>query len=404
MTGSVGQTASKLYVVASIYLTSSILWWLLYRRLQTVYVLALPFVVYGLAFLLIGLAPLGPKISGRGWIQNLATSLYATASSSGSIYFAVNFGGEGGAPVIAWTYRACVIQGTQQIYVVAFWYWGSYPTKASGVSGNGSSASSTNSTVIIPVGVCLALLMWAIGAILYIGLPKYYRQAPGNIQSFYTSLFRRRIILWFFLVVCIQNYWLSALYGRHWLYRWSSQHVPACGIVALLPFFFIGVWAAFLYIFAKLSATHSWILPVFATGLGAPRWAQLLWATSNIGAYVPWGGGPIASALAGRALWLWLGVLDAVQGVGFCMILLQTLTRFHVLFTLMAAQVLGSIATILARATAPNKIGPGDVFPDFSSEASEGLHKAWFWVGLLFNLALPIGFFMYFRTEQLSKP
>lgn len=51
-------------------------------------------------------------------------------------------------------------------------------------------------------------------------------------------------------------------------------------------------------------------------GLGAPRWAQMLWGTSNIGQYVPWAGGPVASAIAGRSLWLWLGVLDAVQGVG----------------------------------------------------------------------------------------
>ena len=51
-------------------------------------------------------------------------------------------------------------------------------------------------------------------------------------------------------------------------------------------------------------------------GLGAPRWAQILWSTSNMGDYLPWAVGPIASGLAGRALWLWLGVLDAVQGVG----------------------------------------------------------------------------------------
>jgi len=37
------------------------------------------------------------------------------ASSSGALYFAVNFADEGGAPVTAFVYRACVIQGTQQI-------------------------------------------------------------------------------------------------------------------------------------------------------------------------------------------------------------------------------------------------------------------------------------------------
>ena len=51
-------------------------------------------------------------------------------------------------------------------------------------------------------------------------------------------------------------------------------------------------------------------------GLGAPRWVQILWSTSNMGHYLPWAAGPVASAIAGRSLWLWLGVLDAVQGVG----------------------------------------------------------------------------------------
>ncbi len=73
----------------------SVLWWLLYRRLKTVYVLSLPFAFYGLAFLLIGLAPLGASVGSRGWIQNVATGFYAIASASGSVYFAVNFGDEG---------------------------------------------------------------------------------------------------------------------------------------------------------------------------------------------------------------------------------------------------------------------------------------------------------------------
>ena len=60
-------------------------------------------------------------------------------------------------------------------------------------------------------------------------------------------------------------------------------------------------------------------------GLGAPRWAQMLWGVSGIGLYVPWAGGPVASAIAGRGLWLWLGVLDAVQGVGKCSIVFAVL-------------------------------------------------------------------------------
>ena len=45
------------------------------------------------------------------------------------------------------------------------------------------------------VGIVIACLMWAVGVVLLIGLPKYYRQAPGHIPSFYASLFRRKIIL-----------------------------------------------------------------------------------------------------------------------------------------------------------------------------------------------------------------
>jgi alpha-1,3-glucan synthase len=48
---------------------------------------------------------------------------------------------------------------------------------------------------------------------------------------------------------------------------------------------------------------------------------QMLWGTSSLALYVPWAGraGPYLSI----SLWLWLGVLDAIQGVGLGMILLQ---------------------------------------------------------------------------------
>lgn len=129
----------------------------------------------------------------------------------------------------------------------------------------------------------------------------------------------------------------------------------------------------------------------------------MLWGTSGMGLWVPWAGSPIAGALVGRSLWLWLGVLDAIQGVGFGMILLQTLTRFHIVFTLVCAQVLGSIATILARATAPDADGPGSVFPNLALSL-DGLSKAPFWVGLSLQLLICAGFFKFFRKEQLQKP
>jgi alpha-1,3-glucan synthase len=47
----------------------------------------------------------------------------------------------------------------------------------------------------------------------------------------------------------------------------------------------------------------------------------MLWATSSLALYIPWAGK--AGPYLGISLWLWLGVLDAIQGVGLGMILLQ---------------------------------------------------------------------------------
>ena len=67
--GEVGETALQLYVIATIYAVSSIGWWLLFRRVQSVYCLSLPFVLYGLAFFCIGIAPFAGSFA-RGVSQN----------------------------------------------------------------------------------------------------------------------------------------------------------------------------------------------------------------------------------------------------------------------------------------------------------------------------------------------
>ena len=98
--------------------------------------------------------------------------------------------------------------------------------------------------------------------------------------------------------------------------------MPTWQTVLLVAAFFIGVWGLFLLVIGILSRKHSWILPVFAIGLGAPRWCQMLWGTTFIGHSLPWAdiGEGITRVktglLVGKALWLWLGVLDAIQGVG----------------------------------------------------------------------------------------
>ncbi|KAL5385554.1 hypothetical protein DPSP01_004669 [Paraphaeosphaeria sporulosa] len=401
LSGEIGQTASKLYAVASIYLAGSIVWWTLFRTLQSRCVIALPFICYALAFLILGMAPYGSSISARGWIQNVATGLYALASGSGSLFFALNFGSEGGTATHTWVFRACVVQGTQQIYVTVLWYWGSHLSalSSSGQNPTGFATSPYITAVTTPV----AFLLGAIGISLFLGLPDFYRSSPGSVPSFYSALRRRKIILWFFVVVIIQNYFLSAPYGRNWRYLWTSNLVPAWGIAILVVVFFVLVWIAVFTVFQRLSIEHSWILPIFAIGLGAPRWAQMLWGTSGMGSFIPWAGTPAVGALVGRALWLWLGVLDALQGVGFGMILLQTMTRFHVVFTLTAAQVVGSVATMAARASAPDRLGPGAVFPNLALSL-DGLGDAVFWVALVLQGVVCVGFFLFFRKEQLAKP
>ena len=133
----------------------------------------------------------------------------------------------------------------------------------------------------------------------------------------------------------------------------------------------------------------------------------MLWGTSSLALYIPWAGrgGPYL----GLSLWLWLGVLDAVQGVGLGMILLQTLSRLHVCATLAFAQIIGSVCVMVARATAPNRIGPGTVFPDiatwdFQANGLKGSPMAEppFWIALICQLVIVIGYFWFYRKEQLG--
>ena len=328
ISGQVGQTATHLYIIASVYLATTLMWWFLFRHFCARWCLSLPWAFYGLAFWLLGFAPLGNPVS-QDWIQNVATAMYAVASSSGSLFFAQNFGSLGSAPVKDWAFRACAIQGTQQLYVVALWAWGD---RLSSLSSQGTSTDLGYKMTAL--GVPIAVFLWIIGVVLFFGLPDFYRQKPGAVPDFYSSIFRRRVIVWFLIATFLQNIFLSAPYGRNWSFLFSSKHAPEWSVALLLIFFFVIVWATILWFFGRLSTTHSWIIPIFAIGLGAPRWCQILWSTSDIGQYLPWAGGPIASALLGRGLWLWLGVLDSIQGVGFGMILLQTMVRFHCSFAL----------------------------------------------------------------------
>lgn len=57
------------------------------------------------------------------------------------------------------------------------------------------SLAMTDPGALLGIGLGLACLLWLLGALVFFGLPAYYRQAPGQVPTFYLSLFRRRIIL-----------------------------------------------------------------------------------------------------------------------------------------------------------------------------------------------------------------
>ena len=63
-------------------------------------------------------------------------------------------------------------------------------------------------------------------------------------------------------------------YGRNWSFLWSVA-IPKWHIFILVVVFFVVVWGILLWVLTYFSKTHTWLLPVFAVGLGAPRWAQV---------------------------------------------------------------------------------------------------------------------------------
>lgn len=167
------------------------------------------------------MAPLVDGVDGKKWIQNVAAGCYATASSSGALFFALNFGDQGGAPVTSWVFRACVIQGTQvclecvrtlrmkknllhgaqQVYIALLWCWGEALARMNESGTANTSLVVTNPALTTSIGVVVAVLMWMIGSTLFLGLPDYYRQTPGFVPSFLSGIVRRKIVLWFFVMV-----------------------------------------------------------------------------------------------------------------------------------------------------------------------------------------------------------
>ncbi|KAF8580884.1 glycosyltransferase family 5 protein [Ramaria rubella] len=400
LSGQNSQDDLQLYVLGGVFLVASAIWYTLFRLKPSIYVLSFPWIFYALAFFLIGLPSISSVFKpGHEIITNVATWCYAVASAAAFLYFGLNFGEEAGAATEVWTLRACIVQGSQQVWVAALWYWGN--------SLSGASPNTIPPWWLVLILWPLALMSLAFFWLLLRGLPEYYRQVPPKVPNFLKTLFRRKLVLWFLASEVLRDYWLSGPYGRNWTFLWSAP-IPKLVIMGLIIVFFVVVWGIMLWILTHFSKTHTWLLPVFAVGLGAPRWCQMLWGTSSLALYIPWAGK--AGAYLGTSLWLWLGVLDAIQGVGLGMILLQTLSRLHVCATLAFAQVIGSICVMVARATAPNRVGPGSVFPDAAKwDFTSGLKgspmaSAPFWIAMICQIIIVIGYFWFYRKEQLSRP
>ncbi|KAF8121955.1 glycoside hydrolase family 13/glycosyltransferase family 5 protein [Boletus edulis] len=400
LTGQNYQDNVQLYVLGGVFLASSFVWYALFWWKPSVYVLSAPWLFFGIAFFLIAIPSLSPSLaSTHTIISDLATWSYAVSSAAAFVFFGLNFGEEAGAATEVWALRACIVQGSQQVWIAALWYWG-------------STLNSVQPGHLTPWWIAivlwpLSLMSFIFAYLLFHGLPDYYRQTPPKVPNFFRTLFRRKLVLWFLASEVLRDYWLSGPYGRNWGFLWNVP-ISKWQIALLVGMFFIGVWAFMMFVLTHLSKTHTWMLPVFAVGLGAPRWCQTLWGTSSLALYIPWAGS--AGPYLGLSLWLWLGVLDAVQGVGLGMILLQTLSRLHVCVTLVLAQIIGAICVMIARATAPNAIGPGTVFPDVGTwDFSQGLAgspmaSAPFWIALICQLVIVLGYFWFYRNEQLARP
>ncbi|KAH9484208.1 Cell wall alpha-1,3-glucan synthase mok13 [Psilocybe cubensis] len=400
LTGRNWQDNVQLYVLGGVFLAATAVWYPMFRLKPSIYVLSLPWIFFGLAFFLIGLPSVHSSLHpAHRALSSAATWCYAVGSAAGFLFFGLNFGEEAGAATEVWTLRACIVQGSQQIWVAALWYWG--------YNLSGRTDDYITPWWIVTIVWPLAFASFLFAYLMLYGLPEYYRQTPPKVPHFLKTLFRRKLVLWFLASEILRDYWLSGPYGRNWTFLWSVD-VPKWQILILVVTFFVFVWAAMLLVLTHFSKTHTWLLPVFAVGLGAPRWCQMLWGTSSLALYIPWAGS--AGPYLGISLWLWLGVLDAIQGVGLGMILLQTLSRLHVCATLAFAQVIGSICVMIARATAPNSVGPGSVFPDAAKwDFSEGLSGSpmalpLFWIALVCQLVIVLGYFWFYRKEQLARP
>ena len=125
LSGSNAQNNLQLYVLGGVFLASSVVWYFLFRMKPSVYVLSAPWVFFGIAFFLIGLPSVAKVLNvAHVALSSASTWAYAIASAAAFCFFGLNFGEEAGAATEVWMLRACIVQGSQQVWVAALWYWG----------------------------------------------------------------------------------------------------------------------------------------------------------------------------------------------------------------------------------------------------------------------------------------
>ena len=95
LSGQNWQTDLQLYVLGGVFLASSAVWYILFRYKPSVYVLAAPWLFFGLAFFFIGLPSVASALHpAHDILTSLATWSYAVASSAAFLFFGLNFGEE----------------------------------------------------------------------------------------------------------------------------------------------------------------------------------------------------------------------------------------------------------------------------------------------------------------------
>jgi len=95
LSGQNWETNLQLYVLGAVFLAASTVWYTMFRMKPSVYVLAAPWIFFGIAFFMIGLPSVIKAIApGHRAIANAATWSYAIGSAAAFLFFGLNFGEE----------------------------------------------------------------------------------------------------------------------------------------------------------------------------------------------------------------------------------------------------------------------------------------------------------------------